>query len=297
MIRSILPSTSDAFARSAKAARKRAHRHAIRIEVRREDHEERAFDLLRDSYVGDIVRDRRSADKLNHFMRWCSAITEGMSTEEALGYVRAILPASLIGDHAYGHWERYRKRGSRNGLPWREQERRSAQSWRDSTLFHFRRALQADPELHARLNAEIKRRKAPDQPRRLLAGLHDAEAFVDAVRPPGRWETDLYYIERNAMLGGLEAALRVSGGGEVANDAVADVVDPGVDGERLSAGPGVADDGRLGDIDGLLDDVQFAQAIVTEGFRLERLDLRLEFRAHVLHVAQPIVDQAELLVA
>jgi hypothetical protein len=297
MIRSILPSTSDAYARFAKASRKRAHRHAIRIEVRCEDHEETAANLLRDCYVADIVRDRRGADKLHHFMRWCYAITEGMSTEDALGYVRAILPASLIGDHAYGHWEQDRKHDSQRRIPWHEQERRGAQSWRDSTLFHFRRALHADPELHARLNAEIKRRKAPGEPRRLLAGLHDVEAFVDAVRPPGRWETDLYYIERDAMLGGLTAALRVSGRAQVANDAVADVVDPTVDGDRLSARPGVAHDGRLGDIDHLLDDVQFAQAIVPEDFRLERLDLRLVFRANVLYVAEPIVDQAELLVA
>jgi len=209
MVRSILPSRYRTGPRSFKAIVKRAHRRGVRLDVRVEDHEETAADFLRDVSVAWIVSWRRGGDKLNHFMRWCEAITEGMSTEEALGYVRSILPKSLIGEHAYGHWEAHR--GDRFGtfVERTKPAARRQQSYHDSATFRLRRALRADPELHGRLNAEIKARKMFDQPRRLLLGMHDVEAFVD----------DADAIERQAMFrlieevekGGLTAALRVSG--------------------------------------------------------------------------------------
>lgn len=209
MIRSILPSTYRVFARRTKATRKRAHRRAIHIEARVEDPIETAADLLRDVQLRDVVLDRRSGDKLSHFMRWCEAITKGMTTKEALEYVRAILPKGLIGDHAYGHWEHHCKyRRNRGALvPHAEQNRRSEQSRRDSTIFRLRRALQEDPELHARLNAEIKRRKLADEPRRLLMGLHDVEAFIDDI---GCFEQRvLLELLEEVEKGGLRAALAV----------------------------------------------------------------------------------------
>jgi hypothetical protein len=45
----------------------------------------------------------------------------------------------------------------------------------------------------------------------------------------------------------------------------------------------------------LLDDVQFAQAIVAGG-RVERLERRDVLARDVLHVAEPVVDEAELLI-
>lgn len=295
MVRSILPSTSSRYARFAKASRKRAHRRTIRTEVRVEHPEETAADLLRDVRVSDIVWDRRTGDKLSHFMRWCEAITEGMTTAEALGYVRGILPKSLIGDHAYGHWETHCKYLIRRGsfIPYAEQNRRKEQSWRDSTIFRLRRALRADPELHARLNAEIKRRKLADEPRRLLMGLHDIEAFID----------DAGCFERRVLLELIEEVERAASGppllfdAEVAQETVVNVVDPAVDGQRLSARPRIAHDGRARDVHDLLNDVQFAQSVVLFLFAPQRIDFRLMFHAHVLHVAQPVVDQSQFVVA
>jgi hypothetical protein len=178
MIRSILPSRQRIYPHWAKAERKRKHRRAVRSELRCHDFEETAADLLRDVRVSDIVRDRRSADKLNHFMRWCEAITDGLSRQEALDAVRGILPSSLIGDHAFGHWEAYLKYSRRVRIPAREKRRRLAQSFHDSLAFRLHRELREDPSFHARLNAAIKAAMPFDAPRRLLAGVHDVEAFV-----------------------------------------------------------------------------------------------------------------------
>lgn len=217
MIRSILPSTYRSGPRRAKATRKRRHRRKVRGDLRHQDPETTKAALTRDVRVGDIVSWRRGGDKLSHFLRWCERITKGMTADEALAFVRGLLPASVIGDHAYSHWEVHRKpryswfAGGRRRSPERE-----LQSYRDSTTFRLHRALRLDPELHARLNAEIKRRKALDEPRRLLAGAHDVEAFVEDVRTQ---KCGHYQTERSIMLrlitetekGGRKVALRILG--------------------------------------------------------------------------------------
>lgn len=209
MIRSILPSMARRYARRAKAGRKRNIRRSVRNDLWNENFE---VDLHREAYLADVVRDRRGADKLNHFMRWCSAITEGMSTQEALDHVRAILPDSVIGDHAYGHWETFRKYRDKPRpwlVGWISPARRE-QSFLDSTTFRLRRALAVDPTLHARLNAEIKSRKVPEEPRRLLAGVHDVEAFVQAI-------TDCAFaLERRLTLELIEQIERQKGGRKAA---------------------------------------------------------------------------------
>ena len=190
MVRSILPSKNREAARKSKAIRKRAHRRAVRGELRSEDLETTAADLLRDANVSDLVGWRRDGDKLAHFMRWCREITRGLTTEDALAKIRSILPKSLIGDHAYGHWEREQKRRNRRWISWTEEQRRTAQSWFDSMSFRLRRALEVDPSLHARLNATIKARSPVDQPRRLLLGLYDVDAFL----------RETHAVERAALL-------------------------------------------------------------------------------------------------
>ncbi|MGZ4809016.1 MAG: hypothetical protein ACXV7D_06755, partial [Thermoanaerobaculia bacterium] len=120
----------------------RSHRRAVSIDLRHEDFEETSQNLMRHAWHTQNVWSRRSNDKLNHFMRWCEAITEGMTMEEALGHIRSILPSSLIGDHAYGHWESYRKYRDRGRYVYNGWRKRSAQSFRDSTTFRLRRALQ-----------------------------------------------------------------------------------------------------------------------------------------------------------
>ncbi len=84
---------------------------------------------------------------------------------------------------------------------------------------------------------------------------------------------------------------------QVLQQAVAKRVDPAVDCEALSARPGIADDGGLANIGGLFDDVQLAQAAVLVVFVFEGLELRLVLAANVLHVAQPVVDETQPVVA
>jgi hypothetical protein len=180
MVRSILPSRARTGPRCAKAIRKRAHRRVIRMELHHEDAETTAANFLRGVSVSDIVGWRRGADKLNHFMRWCRALTKGMTTEDALAFVRSMLPKNVIGDHAYGHWESERKPRFRY-LNFAKDRRRRDQSYQDSGTFRLRRALDEDPALHGRLNAEIKNAVPIDEPRRLLEGVHDVDAFVRDV--------------------------------------------------------------------------------------------------------------------
>src|SRR5687767_10134686 len=102
MVESILPSKNREAARAAKARANRWHRRVVRADA---EGDHIAADRICAAEVADTVSWRRGGDKLEHFMRWCEKITAGMTTEEALGFVRGILPKSLIGDHAYGHWE------------------------------------------------------------------------------------------------------------------------------------------------------------------------------------------------
>ncbi|HYC91205.1 MAG TPA: hypothetical protein VEO54_18440 [Thermoanaerobaculia bacterium] len=183
MIRSILPSRHRQTARLLKAIRKRAHRRVIREAVHRDAELE---ELLRDVKVGDIVDQRRGGDKLNHFIRWCEKKTAGMARTEALAAVRALLPGTLIGDHAYFHWEIHLDYHRREAVPFRERQRREAQSEHDSAVFRLHRALRVDPSLHGRLNAEIKANLKENERPRLLHGIHDVEAFVREVCRCGR---------------------------------------------------------------------------------------------------------------
>lgn len=214
MTRSILPSRYRTGPRDEKALRKRDHRRKIRRELSFEDPECTAADVARDVHVEDIVQWRRGGDKLSHFLRWCERITDGMTVDDALGFVRGILPHTIVGDHAYSHREWHRKPNYFGGFGSGRSRERTLQSYRDSATFRLRRAMELDPSLHGRLNAKIKAAKMFEAPRRLLAGLHDVARFVEDVRPrPG---DDPYASERSLMLGligevekgGHRAALR-----------------------------------------------------------------------------------------
>jgi hypothetical protein len=214
MIRSILPSKNREAARLAKALESRRTRRGVRADVRLDNPK---ADLNRDADQSENVSWRRGGDKLNHFMRWCEAITDGMTLQESLDYVRSILPRNLIGDHAYGHWEDYRRYRGRYAS-YSEQGQRRLQSFIDSAVFRLRRALIVDPTLHGRLNAEIKTRKPVDQPRRLLAGVHDVGDFVRAIAPSRYWfETpNPHDLERAITLELIEWIERTKGGRKVA---------------------------------------------------------------------------------
>src|SRR5688572_14445836 len=117
MVESILPSKNREAARAAKARTNRKHRRVVRQDVCGDVTDaDRRYTITQNSNVGW----RRSGDKLAHFIRWCEKITSGMTTREALAFVQAILPKSLIGDHAYGHWETHRKGRNDDHQPWIE---------------------------------------------------------------------------------------------------------------------------------------------------------------------------------
>ena len=210
MIRSVLPSTKRETARLIKAAESRRVRRSVRSDLRSDSLD----NLRRNADQSENVSWRRAGDKLNHFMRWCEAITAGMDTQEALDRVRALLPRDVIGDHAYSHWERHRRCHCRKWIGIAEFTRRNDQSIFDSMRFRLRRALAVDPTLHTRLNAEIKHRKLQAEPRRLLMGNHDVDAFIGVVWFQEGFETEqsttLELIERiEKTKGGRKAALGV----------------------------------------------------------------------------------------
>lgn len=159
MIRSILPSTIRKRARELKAMENRAARRTGR-----------------EADLRSVVWDRRAHDKLNHFMRWCEAITDGLSDEEKLEAVRALLPRTLIGYHAFTHWELHVT--WRSGRPHHVD---AAQSRYESLRVRLRRALTEAPDLLGWINAEIKARKLLGEPRRMLFGIHDVDAFARDV--------------------------------------------------------------------------------------------------------------------
>jgi len=190
MIRSILPSRSRCTARRSKAAENRVVRRCVRGELRSGRHR----DLHRKANHYYTVQDRRRADKLNHFMRWCEQLTEGLSVREALDFVRAILPHNLIGDHAYLHWKLHVTIETGHFTGGREKRRRRIQSETDSMRCRLRRVLAEAPHVLGELNATIKSLKQFEQPRRLLLGIHDVDDFVSEIV-----STDCLGLERKAV--------------------------------------------------------------------------------------------------
>ncbi|HEX7831030.1 MAG TPA: hypothetical protein VF787_15345 [Thermoanaerobaculia bacterium] len=196
MTRSILPSTERERARRNKAAVKRRTRRAVHQDIHRFD-DDSPVDLLRDARMRVVVNVRRSYDKVNHFMRWCETLTRGMTLQRKLDYVRALLPKSLIGDHAFSHWEAYCIRKSRGYTFHKDEYQRYAQSLFDRTRHALRVALANDPTLLGELNADIKRRKLEDEMRRLLHGVHDIDDFVREVMISDN--RGCYKAERSAL--------------------------------------------------------------------------------------------------
>jgi len=178
MMRSILPSVARKGARRAKANENRKVRRGLRRDLRG-DYED--ADLTRDTYLAHIVQRRRDADKLNHYVRWCRHLTYGMTKQQALDFVRSMLPRNVIGDHAFGHWKtalRYRG-GARC---WCEVCTNKAQSLFDRLRTRLGRILREDPVALRELNALVKSKREPERPPlRMLHGLHDVDDYVRDV--------------------------------------------------------------------------------------------------------------------
>jgi hypothetical protein len=108
MARSILPSTRRKGAREDKRINNRKARARVKAEMRRclrdPDYADEA-DLFYEPSWSYIVSDRREADKLNHFIRWAEAITQGVPRDDRVKHMRGMLPEGLIGWHAVSHLE------------------------------------------------------------------------------------------------------------------------------------------------------------------------------------------------
>ncbi len=117
MCRSILPSTKRGRARRAKADLHRSNRRRAEMQTHVyrgysneviDLYEERGDEL--DWWIGthvfdygELIGDRRLADKLNHFERWAYTITRNIDPYQRYWYMKAMLPDNLIGRHALSH--------------------------------------------------------------------------------------------------------------------------------------------------------------------------------------------------
>jgi hypothetical protein len=115
MIKSILPSTYSKQAFFAKRLERRRVRHLVNANLRTCDQEGYTDKNLQlKPYQRRNVVSRRNGDKLNPFLNWASRLTAGMDDRDALSYISKFLPPSVIGDHAYSHWESEVKYGGRH---------------------------------------------------------------------------------------------------------------------------------------------------------------------------------------
>jgi hypothetical protein len=188
--RSILPSRSPRPARQALAAATRHNRRAVRADLRtlRTEHfDDTALDVTRtaDREINLLRRYRRQADKLNHFERWAVRATRDLPIEDRLGWLRSVLPAGLIGDHAISHLQH---------LPEIQPHAEIRYHWRfhDPDLWKAhqrarRRRLAADLRLalerpggHRAINLSL--RSVEDETHR-LHDVHGIDALVDVLVP------------------------------------------------------------------------------------------------------------------
>jgi len=120
MIRSILPSTAVKGSREDRANAHRANRQKVRQTLHQynnnewEDEDEMVIrlhesDFTRRRTIRMMVRDRRDADKINHFVRWCEKKTKHIpedKPQERYAYVSRLIGGAgdVIREHAMSHF-------------------------------------------------------------------------------------------------------------------------------------------------------------------------------------------------
>jgi hypothetical protein len=216
MARSILPSRARSTTAHL-ALTRRANRHAIGQQLsyirrgQRADQEDwdsrgdlRAYP---DIEIAMIVRWRRGADKLNHFERWAVQVTKPLPVEDRLGHMRGMLPGGLIGDHAMSHLRRLPELNpdevndyALRFVRWREQNAKRQADERARMRRLVTMILEAGG--HAALNSALKAAAFDGERPRILAGIHDLDAFLSHVEAHGRGPTPdrrwVTIIERTA---------------------------------------------------------------------------------------------------
>jgi hypothetical protein len=196
MARSILPSRARSMPAQLALVR-RAARHSITRDLASlagrgpaddwddwdEDTDRRAYP---DTEIRQLVRRRRSADKLNHFERWAIEVTKHLPMEDRLGHMRAVLPRGLIGDHAMSH---LRNRPELNPHHWRRhlvgtvgyREARVARQRAEHDRLRTVLAALLEVGGHQALNQALKAAAADGERPRTLANLHDIDVFLAYV--------------------------------------------------------------------------------------------------------------------
>lgn len=200
MARSILPSTSRHASR-ARPVIHRAERHRARAATRAMLKDPELWDEGCDEpdvmqrEIGVMVRDRRGADKLNHFERWAVKRTREMPAEARLGHLAGVLPPGLIGEHAMTHLEHnpelMSEERQRVEFPWRFRKPRR-RYLDDGECARLLRELLEVRDGHRLFNLALKHGtvEVPGQPLtrrrvpavRLLLGLHDVLPFLAELR-------------------------------------------------------------------------------------------------------------------
>ena len=207
MARSILPSTK----KGGQEDRRRVHKRARTAEralmgcAWEDDEADLDFDTVEHTRSHDtrnMVEERRYKDKVGPFSRWAVRVTENLPQEDRLSYLRSLVPDTLIGEHAVSHveWQDHfmppaekaiREERFANNAHYYPAAREKAEREELTLLV---RAWLNKPEGHARLNRAMKKahrttyhhykdgRRAvgPTSPR-TLQGVHDVEAFIDAL--------------------------------------------------------------------------------------------------------------------
>lgn len=184
MARSILPSQWRGAAR-AKAKIRRRNRRKIKEALRRARRGDlsESVDLRAEDrhLTRQIVQWRRGADKLNHFIRWASAVTADLPVEDRISAMRGVLPKGLIGEHAISHLERDKHFEPDHVHLWRGRW----VHWTDRAEKRLRRVLEAPAGRHdlgKTMDACLVIRHRPTVWR-----LRDGERWLEAVavqRPP-----------------------------------------------------------------------------------------------------------------
>ncbi len=116
MARSILPSKARVSARKDIQSIKKRDRRRLRQELHEMvlEHDEEVGDIEPDNdlrhypyrKIKYAVRERRDADKLNHFITWAVEVTKEIPEPDGrLCKIKKVLPKGLIGIHALSHLE------------------------------------------------------------------------------------------------------------------------------------------------------------------------------------------------
>ena len=83
---------------------------------------------------------------------------------------------------------------------------------------------------------------------------------------------------------------------EITDEPIAEAVNPAVNREILPCRPRALDDGGLADIGDLLDDVELAKPVFAEVLGHDGGEFAVVFLMHILDVAEPVVDEAQLAI-